>query len=146
MTHKRKYHSPHRPAACSKLLPKNFAGLFRVSGSSVFVYGNLICVCAQLIPHFLQYFVCQESSQEFPPFPHTLQFSRQYFHIAPQTIVLHLTSVFHMVSVSLLLSIAVVDHTITIHVFVSFPQQIMTCCLYSCHICCLLLSIFNEWD
>ena len=57
-------------APCPKLFNWNPAGLYRASGSSLFVYGNLICVCAQLIPLSLQYFVCQESCLEFPNFPH----------------------------------------------------------------------------
>lgn len=40
---------------CSVLPPKNFAGLCRGSGSAVFVYGNLICMCA---PRLFLIFFC----------------------------------------------------------------------------------------
>lgn len=41
---------------------------------------------------FSFFYVCQESSQECPHTPHTVHVSRYYFHIAPHTVVLPLTS------------------------------------------------------
>lgn len=50
--HKRKPQChPPRKAACSKLLTKNFAGLYSAPGSWIFVYGNLIRVCALRLFH-----------------------------------------------------------------------------------------------